>query len=920
MNFRKEGLTKTLGSASYNNKKTSHFKSSGTGPLFSTIPCLSRACHLSTISTETVTSRPLTHKEISFMDLSKKLHRFTVVPSLPPELSGLHTLAYNLWWTWEPQAIELFQRVDLELWHETRHNPVKMLGSLQQSRIDELLADDGFIAHLGRVEEMLGEYMAGKTWYERARNANAPLRIAYFSMEFGLHESIPIYSGGLGILSGDHLKSASDLGIPLIGVGLLYRHGYFHQYLNIEGWQQEIYPENDFYNMPLRLERDPAGAPRTISIEIGQHTVKARVWHVQVGRVPLYLLDTSLEENSWEDRKITSQLYGGNQEMRIKQEILLGIGGLRALEMLDLTPEICHMNEGHAAFLGLERIRVLMKEKNLSFEEARELTVAGTVFTTHTPVEAGIDHFDPELVDAHLGTFRDELGISREDFLALGRQNPENHKETFCMAVLALRLAGHCNGVSELHGRVSRKMWKNIWPELPEEHLPLTSITNGVHTRTWLSNEMAGLLIRYLGTRWLDDPTDYDVWKKIHLVPDTELWRTHERCRERLVTFARKRIKQHLRHVGATAKEIVAADEALDPEILTIGFARRFATYKRGTLLLRDLDRLDRILNHPTRPVQIIFAGKAHPADFEGKELIRQIQQVSLQERFRHRIAFIEDYDLAVARRMVQGVDVWLNTPRRPLEASGTSGMKVAFNGGLNMSVLDGWWPEGYRGDNGWAIGKGEEYEDIEYQNEVEGRAIYDLLEKEVVPLFYDRGTDGIPRGWLSCMKASIETLCPVFSTERMVQEYTDRFYLTARDQWQQFHEEGQALARNLASWKDTIRSNWNKVRVEGIEATTSGEIPVKTKVRIEARIGIGDIPLGELSVKAYFGIVDSRDAIVDGKFAELKPVEQLGTDLHRFSGEIECSVCGRQAFVIQVMPRHPRIGPVYEPGLILWV
>jgi len=854
------------------------------------------------------------------MDLSKKLHRFTVVPSLPRELSGLHTIAYNLWWTWEPQAIELFRRVDLDLWRETHHNPVKMLGSLQQARIEELLADDGFMAQLQRVEEMLREYMEGKTWYQKARKSASPLRIAYFSMEFGLHESIPIYSGGLGVLSGDHLKSSSDLGIPLLGVGLLYRQGYFRQYLNIEGWQQEIYPENDFYNMPIRLERASNGTPRTISLDIGDHSVKARIWKVQVGRVPLYLLDTNLEENSWEDRKITSQLYGGNQEMRIKQEMLLGVGGLRALKKLGIEPEVCHMNEGHAAFLALERIRVLMKEENLSFQEARELTITGTVFTTHTPVEAGIDHFEPELVERHLGRFYQELGLSREEFLALGRQGHKSSHETFCMAVLALRLAGHYNGVSQLHGQVSRKMWKKIWPELPEEHLPLTSITNGVHTRTWLSNEMAGLLIRYLGTRWLDDPTDYDIWKKIHLVPDAELWRTHERCREKLITLARKRIKEHFRHVGATAKEIMAADEALDPEILTIGFARRFATYKRGTLLLRDLERLDRILNHPTRPVQIIFAGKAHPADFEGKELIRQIHQVSLQERFRHRIAFIEDYDLAVARKMVQGVDVWLNTPRRPLEASGTSGMKVAFNGGLNMSVLDGWWPEGYRGDNGWAIGKGEVYDDIEYQNEVESRAIYDLLEKEVVPLYYERGSDGIPRGWLACMKASIETLCPAFSTERMVQEYTDRFYLPSGKQWQEFSENGQALARNVAHWKENIRHHWHMVRVEGIEASTSGEIPVRTKVQVEARIGIGEIPLEELSVRVYFGILNARDIIIDGEFAPLHPVEQVGTDLHRFSGEIECRTCGRQAFVIQVLPKHPHIGPVYERGLILWV
>jgi starch phosphorylase len=854
------------------------------------------------------------------MDLSKKLHRYTIVPSLPQELSGLHTIAYNLWWTWEPQAIELFRRVDLELWRSTHHNPVKMLGSLQQPRLEELLADDGFMAHLHRVEEMLREYMEGKTWYKKARKAASPVSIAYFSMEFGLHESIPIYSGGLGVLSGDHLKSASDLGIPLLGVGLLYRHGYFRQYLNIEGWQQEIYPENDFYNLPVRLERDSNGNPRIINLEIGDHTVKTRIWKVQVGRVPLFLLDTSLEENAWEDRKITSQLYGGNQEMRIKQEVLLGIGGLRALKMLGIEPEVCHMNEGHAAFLALERIRVLMKEENLNFNEARELAIAGTVFTTHTPVEAGIDHFEPELVVSHLEQYYQELALSREEFLSLGRQNPKNQHETFCMAVLALRLAGHYNGVSELHGQVSRKMWKNIWMDLPEEHLPLTHITNGVHTRTWLSEEMTGLLIRYFGTRWLDDPSDYDVWKKIHLIPDAELWRTHERCRERLVTFARKRIKEHLRHVGSTSKEIVTADEILDPEILTIGFARRFATYKRGTLLLRDLDRLDRILNNPTRPVQIVFAGKAHPADFEGKELIRQIQQVSLEERFRHRIAFIEDYDLAVARRMVQGVDVWLNTPRRPLEASGTSGMKVAFNGGLNMSVLDGWWPEGYRGNNGWAIGKGEVYEDIEYQNEIESRAIYDLLEKEVVPLFYDRGTNGIPRGWLACMKASIETLCPVFNTERMVQEYTDRFYLPAFEQWKDFYDGEQALARDFTLWKVKMQGLWHMVRVEGIEASTSGEIPVTSRIQVQASIGVGEIPLEELSVKAYFGILNAQDHIVDGKLATLHPVEQLGADLHRYSGEIECDVCGRQAFVIQVMPKHPKKGAVYETGLILWV
>ena len=853
------------------------------------------------------------------MDFTSKLHRFTVVPSLPKELAGLQRIAYNLWWTWEPQAIELFKRMDPELWRETRHNPVQMLGILQQASLDGLIANEGFMAHLAGVDEKLQEYMSGKTWFDKSQIDRKAIKIAYFSMEFGLHESIPIYSGGLGILSGDHLKSASDLGIPLVGVGLLYRQGYFRQYLNIEGWQQEFYPENDFYNMPLRLEKDENGAPLTIELDFAGRKTRVHIWRMQVGRIPLYLLDTNLEDNAPEDREITAQLYGGDQEMRIKQEILLGIGGIRALKLLGIVPNICHMNEGHAAFLALERIRLLTEENGLKFNEAMEIVKAGNIFTTHTPVEAGIDHFAPDLVERYIGRFYRSMGLSREEFLGLGRQNPKNPHETFCMAVLALKLAGYCNGVSQLHGEVSRKMWKNIWPDLPEEHLPLTSVSNGVHTKTWLATEMTGLLIRYLGTRWLDDPTDYSIWRKAAHIPDAELWRTHERCRERLVAFARKRLKEHLYQVGATAKEIAVAEEVLDPEALTIGFARRFATYKRGTLLLRDMDRLGRILNNPSRPVQIIFAGKAHPADFEGKELIRQIIQLSLQDQFRHRVVFIEDYDLAVARRMVQGVDVWLNTPLRPLEASGTSGMKVAFNGGLNMSVLDGWWPEGYRGNNGWAIGKGEVYDDIEYQNEVEGRAIYDLLEKEIVPLFYDRGPDGIPRGWLATMKASLQTICPSFSTERMVQEYTERSYIPSFEQWQKLYETDQALAKDLAQWKNVMYRLWPQVRIDETDAEIVDEITVGMMIPITSKVFVGEIQPDDVAVDVYFGVLDSRGNIVGGELVPLKPAEQLSRGLYLFSGEIECRFCGRHGLMIRVMPKHGKLGAVYEPGLILW-
>ncbi|MCM2359411.1 MAG: glycosyltransferase family 1 protein [Geobacteraceae bacterium] len=853
------------------------------------------------------------------MDFTKMIHRFTVVPSLPEELAALQRIAYNLWWSWEPEAVELFTRLDPDLWQATRHNPVEMLGILQQVTLEGLKSDEGFMSHLAQVDEKLREYLCASTWYEKSYRGEKTLHAAYFSMEFGLHESLPVYSGGLGVLAGDHLKSASDLGIPLVGVGLLYRQGYFRQYLNIEGWQQEFYPENDFYNLPLRLEKDDSGAPRLFELDLQGRRVKVQIWRVQVGRVPLYLLDTNLDENAPEDREITTRLYGGDQDMRIRQEILLGIGGIRALRLLGIEPNVCHMNEGHAAFLALERIRLLMEQEKLRFSEAREAVRAGNVFTTHTPVEAGIDHFPADLLEKYLGRYYRGMGLSREEFLGLGRQNPRNHHETFCMAVLALRLASHSNGVSRLHGEVSRKMWRNIWAELPEEHLPLVSVTNGIHMKTWLSGDLAGLLVRYLGSRWLEDSTNTALWRKVARIPDIELWRSHKRGRERLVDFARKRLKDQLTQVGATVKEIEVAAEVLDPDILTIGFARRFATYKRGTLLFRDLERLARILNDPDRPVQIIFAGKAHPADHQGKELIRQIVQLSHQERFRHRIVFIEDYDMGVARHLVQGVDVWLNTPLRPMEASGTSGMKVAFNGGLNMSVLDGWWCEGYQTNNGWAIGRGEVYDDIEYQNEVESRAIYDLLEKEIVPLFYDRGQDGIPRGWTTCMKASLQSLCPVFSTDRMVQEYTRHCYAPSHEMWRKLSHNDLALAVDLSAWKEKMHRLWHQVRIEEVGAEGTGEVTVGAMIPIRARLFTGEIPLTEIAVDAYFGVLDSRGAIVGGELVPLEPAGEYGPGAHHFAGEIECRFSGRHGFMLRVMPKHPELGAIYEAGLLLW-
>jgi len=850
------------------------------------------------------------------MNLTNTLHRFTVIPFLPRELSGLQRIACNLWWSWEPEAINLFQRLDPELWKLTHHNPLEMLGSLQQATLEGLMADEGFMSHLAQVEERLEDYLTSRTWYHRHGNPNA--RIAYFSMEFGLHESLPLYSGGLGILAGDHLKSASDLGLPLVGVGLLYRQGYFRQRLNLEGWQQEIYPDNDFHNLPLHLEKDAAGTPLTVSVDLPSRTLVARIWRVEVGRVQLYLLDSNLEENLPADREITTRLYGGDQELRVRQEMLLAIGGLRALKLAGIEANVCHMNEGHAAFLALERISLLMRETGLSFPEASEAVRGGNVFTTHTPVEAGIDHFPAELLDKYLAHYYYSLGLTREQFLALGQQNHGRSQDTFCMAVLAMKLSSYANGVSELHGEVSRKMWADVWPDLPEEQLPLTSITNGVHHKTWLSEDMTNLLVRYLGTRWLQEQTAEQLWRKVAHIPDAELWRTHRRGTLRLVDYARQSLKGQLNKLEASPKEVAQASEVLDPDILTIGFARRFATYKRGTLLLHDKDRLERILNHAERPVQIVFAGKAHPADQQGKELIRQIVQLSQQERFRRRIVFLEDYDIAVARHLVQGVDVWLNTPLRPHEASGTSGMKVAFNGGLNLSILDGWWCEGYRGNNGWAIGEGEVYHDLTYQNEVESRAIYDLLEKEIVPLFYTRGIDGVPRGWVACMKMSMQTLCPVFSTDRMVQEYTRRCYLPAYEHWERLNRDGLRLAVELARWKERLHALWGQVSIDSVEAEIHREVTVGERLPIRVRVTPGEIPLSEIAVEVYFGVLDARGAIMGGEIVPLAAAAGEERQVN-FDGELECRFCGRHGFMLRVMPRHPELGTVYDPGLILW-
>jgi starch phosphorylase len=860
------------------------------------------------------------------MDM-KPAHVFKVVPSLPAPLEGLRTLANNLRWSWDHNTIELFRRLDSGLWETTGHNPVKLLGLISQNQLEAASRDEAFLAHLHRTEIALGSYLSGEaSWYRRTCGHNEGLLVAYFSAEFGITECLTIFAGGLGILAGDHLKAASDLGVPLVGVGLLYQQGYFRQYLNAAGWQQEKYEDNDFRTLPITLEQRADGSPLTVEVSYNGNKIVAQVWRAVVGRVSLYLLDTNTAKNRPEDRDITDQLYGGGTEMRLKQEIMLGIGGYRALEALGLSPTVYHMNEGHSAFLSLERVRRLMERHQLSFAEARKVACASLVFTTHTPVPAGHDYFSAGLLDHYLGDYTASLGLSKQEFYGLGRQNPANTTEEFCMTVLALRMAASSNGVSQLHGMVSRKIWKTLWPGVPEDEVPIGSVTNGVHFRSWISAEMNQLYDRYLSPKWREEGADVELWKRAETIPAEELWRTHERRRERLVGFARRTLRDQLERRGAPQADIDAADEALNPDALTIGFARRFATYKRATLLLRDPERLARLLNDPQRPVQILYAGKAHPRDDAGKAFIQQIVKLAQRPEFRRRIVFLENYDPSVARYLVQGADVWLNTPLRPEEASGTSGMKALANGGLNLSILDGWWDEAWHPATasqpfvGWAIGRGESYEDREYQDQVESLALYEILEHDVVPAFYERGADGLPRRWIACMKSSLANLCAEFNMQRMVTEYATDFYLRSHDRYEHLMADNAAAARTLAAWAQRIHEDWPQVAVESVDALPATELRSGAEVEVRARVRLGPLSYEEVSVELYLGMLDANFEICDAAAVPMEMVSKVGDGVYIFAAHsAACRESGQHGYTVRVLPYHVEEPQLFLPGLIRW-
>jgi starch phosphorylase len=849
------------------------------------------------------------------------IRTFNVSPSLPSRLEPLRKLAYNLHFDWNVESKDLFRRLDPDLWESTHHNPVLMLGTISQSRLLEVVEDEGFLAQVDRAARQLEDYLQEYTWYKKQRNQHQKECYAYFSAEFGLVDCLPIYSGGLGVLAGDHLKSASDLGLPLVGVGLLYQQGYFAQYLNADGWQQERYLINDFHNMPLHLERNPDGTELRIAVDYPGRKVYARVWRVQVGTVPLYMLDTNIEPNKAYDHDITDQLYGGDIDMRIHQEIMLGIGGVQMLKALGYEVTAYHMNEGHAAFSALERIRILIQEKGLNYREAKQVVSSSNIFTTHTPVPAGIDLFAPDKMLHYLGYYADIFGLPKEQFLGLGRENTGDLSAPFSMAVLALKMATFSNGVAQLHGVVSRQMFQGLWQKVPVEEVPIAAITNGVHARSCVSKSTQELYDRYLGPNWSSAPPDSQLWERMDAIPDEELWRNHERCRLDMVLYVREHLVKHLRDRGASASDIVQAQEVLDPNVFTVGFARRFATYKRATLWMRDLERIKKILlANKHRKVQFVIAGKAHPKDIPGKELIRDINRFIREHHLEKQVVFVPNYDIHIARLMVAGCDIWLNTPRRPREASGTSGMKAAMNGLPNLSVLDGWWDEADYVRTGWAIGHGENYDDPNYQDEIEANALYELLEKEVIPLFYDhRDGDGLPRPWVAKMKDAIRLNCPFFNTARMVREYAMRAYFPASDRYHTLTVDNYSPAKELAAWRAKLGEHWFNIKIKDVDVSAASDIEVNQTVAVKAKVDLATLKNDDVQVELYQGSIDANGDIVNAVPVIMDYQGQDPENSSLYTANITYTTSGLQGLSLRVLPRNQYLSSPYEPRLIAW-
>ncbi|MGQ4415914.1 glycosyltransferase family 1 protein [Streptomyces sp. SAS_269] len=855
----------------------------------------------------------------------KAIRRFTVRPVLPEPLRPLSDLARNLRWSWHAETRDLFQSVDPERWAAAKGDPVRLLGGVRPARLAELAGDRRFLRRLIAVVDDLGDYLTGDRWYQH-QGDGLPAAVAYFSPEFGITAALPQYSGGLGILAGDHLKAASDLGVPLIGVGLLYRHGYFRQSLSRDGWQQEHYPVLDPHELPVTQLKEADGTPAQVSLALpGGRALHARIWLAQVGRVPLLMLDSDVEENDLGERGVTDRLYGGGSEHRLLQEMLLGIGGVRAVRTYcrlsgHPEPEVFHTNEGHAGFLGLERIAELCA-RGLDFDAALEAVRGGTVFTTHTPVPAGIDRFDRELVARHFGPDSELPGIDVQRVLALGMETyPGGEPNLFNMAVMGLRLAQRANGVSLLHGQVSREMFAGLWPGFDAEEVPITSVTNGVHAPTWVAPEVLRLGARQIGSQRAEDALTVggsERWDSVADIADQDIWELRRTLREQLVSEVRERLRASWRQRGAGNAELGWIDGVLDPDVLTIGFARRVPSYKRLTLMLRDRDRLMELLLHPERPIQIVVAGKAHPADDGGKRLVQELVRFADDPRVRHRLVFLPDYGMAMAQKLYPGCDVWLNNPLRPLEACGTSGMKAALNGCLNLSVLDGWWDEWFQPDFGWAVptadGAGT---DPDRRDDIEAAALYDLLEQRVTPRFYERGRGGLPDRWIEMVRRTLGRLGPKVLAGRMVREYVDRLYAPAAQSHRALTPD---TARELAAWKARVRAAWPGVSVDHVETTaTTATAELGTTVGLRVRVGLGELEPDDVEVQAVSGRVDAEDRITEATAVPLKPTSTPDLEGRRlYEGPLSLDRTGPYGYTVRILPAHRLLTSAAELGLV---
>ncbi len=849
-------------------------------------------------------------------------NRITVVPQLPKELKRLTEIANNLWWSWNTEFLKIFKLIDQDLWERIDKNPTKFLKLVSQDKIEKASKNEEILKLYESVVSNYDGYMLSKeTWFSKKYPQNKKDLIAYFSAEYGLDETLPIYSGGLGILSGDHLKSASDLGIPMVAVGLLYKHGYFNQKINGYGQQESEYHNIDLFNLPITPVKTGEDEDLIIDIPLLGNTLYLKIWTIQVGRVNLYLMDSDVEQNIEEFKGITQKLYGGDREMRIRQEIILGMAGVKLLRVLGLKPTVYHMNEGHSAFLTLELIKDTMKEKQLSFDMAREIVTAKTAFTTHTPVPAGNDIFGLDLIDKYFDKFWDELGITRDEFMKLGMKEMVGLDTCFNMGILALRIAGKKNGVSKLHGAVSRELFSEVWPEIAENESPIGYVTNGIHTCSWLAPNLKALYNKYMMPYWQDNIQDDATWKKINNIPDEELWEEHLKRKEKLMDIVKENVTERYKRSGYSYDDINEVVSKLNPNALTIGFARRFATYKRATLIFRDIERLTQLLNQEKRPVQIIFAGKAHPDDMEGQNLIKQIHEISLMPQFKGKIFILENYNIGMARYLVSGVDVWLNNPRRPMEASGTSGEKASVNGVVNFSVLDGWWAEGYDETNGWSIGTETNYDSYEIQDNADSDSIYSTLENKIIPAYYKRQNEkGFSKEWIRYMKNSIMSTGGKYSTSRMLIDYVEQIYMPLCNLTNQKFDKIENVSA-FTKWKKACKERWDKIEITQDYNVDNVKMNAGEVIEVACKVQLPNFDPEKVSVQVYYGQILDTGIVNNVCITEMQRAkEEEAENTYKYTAKIKLSTGGNFGYTFRVLPKNDMLLDEENMNLIKWM